>query len=435
MRRVLIVSPHFPPVNAPDMQRVRLALSHFREHGWEPTVLAVRPDRVEGAVLDPLLEQTFPTDIPIHRVGGISPRLTRKFGIGSLWWRCGRALRATGESLLREHKFDLVFFSTTLFNSFTLGPRWLRRFGVPYVLDYQDPWVNDYYRVTGNRPPGGAAKYWLAQASARRHEPRVLRAAGGVIAVSSAYGPSLAMRYPWFAAGTVQTIPFGTSTHDLKLARHHEPATSLVPVGDGNIHHVYAGRGGADMAPALTLLFRSFRRFLDTHPKVAERMRFHFIGTDYAPPPLGQLTALPVAEREGILPYVSEHCQRVPYFDALHYIVRADALVIVGSNDPSYSASKIFPYLFSGRPLLTIAHAGSLMLDLALAQARTGCFAFDQSPVNHTALVSRIHHEWFVQKGYLQSPPIDQARLLPHTAATMTRQLIRVFDQAIAPLS
>ena len=55
VKKVLIVSPHFPPINAPDMQRVRLALPYLRELGWEPTVIAVGPDLVEGGVRDPLL--------------------------------------------------------------------------------------------------------------------------------------------------------------------------------------------------------------------------------------------------------------------------------------------------------------------------------------------------------------------------------------------
>ncbi len=48
MRRVLIVSPHFPPTNAPDHQRVRMSLPYFQENGWEPVVLAVTADGVSA---------------------------------------------------------------------------------------------------------------------------------------------------------------------------------------------------------------------------------------------------------------------------------------------------------------------------------------------------------------------------------------------------
>ena len=235
VKKILIVSPHFPPVNAPDMQRVRLALPHLRGLGWEPTVLAVDPSSVEGAVIDPLLERTYPSDIRVIRVKGLPARFTRWAGIGSLWWRCGRALRRAGDALLAEESFDLVFFSTTQFDVFTLGPRWKRRFGVPYVLDYQDPWVNDYYRDTHTRPPGGALKFWFSQFTARRREPAVLRDSFGIVSVSRAYGPDLKRRNPWFRADTVQTIPFGSTPGDLELARRHPPLNPLIPFGDGHL--------------------------------------------------------------------------------------------------------------------------------------------------------------------------------------------------------
>jgi hypothetical protein len=308
MRRVLLVSPHFPPVNAPDMQRARLALPYLRELGWSPTVLAVSPERVEGAVLDPLLAATYPAEVPVLRVGGVSPRLTRPLGFGSLWWRCGHALRRAGDALLATQPHDLVFFTTTQFDAFTLGPRWRQRFGVPYALDYQDPWVNTYYRRAGVRPPGGPLRYWFSQYTARRREPAVVRGAGAILSVSSAYVPDLLSRYPGLDPDRLHHLPFGASAADLELARTHRPAKPLVNFDDGHQHLVYAGRCGPDMTRSLTLLFRAFRRQLERCPEQAARLRFHFIGTDYAPPPLGRYWALPIAEQEGVAPSIVTAC-------------------------------------------------------------------------------------------------------------------------------
>lgn len=433
MRRVLIVSPHFPPVNAPDMQRTRLALPYLRDLGWDPVVLAVTPERIEGAVLDPLLLETYPADVRVVRVGGIPPGLTRRLGFGSLWWRCGGALRRAGDALLAREQFDLVFFSTTQFDAFTLGRRWWQRFRVPYVLDYQDPWVNGYYRRTHTRPPGGHFKFWFAQFTARRREPATLRHAKAVVAVSAAYGPDLCQRYAWLDAGRIHHLPFGTSEADFAIARRHRPAASLMPTGDGKVHLVYAGRCGPDMTISLTLLFRAFARFRQTHPAVADRMRFHFIGTDYAPPPLGRFWALPIAETEGVVDQVEEHCYRVPYFDALHYLTNADALVVVGSNDATYSASKIFPYLFARRPLLTIVHESSLMLSLAHNQGIATSYGYpvlDLTAPEFETLVARIHREWFVDGGWQRKPSGSLEALHRHTAAAMTERLAAVFDHA-----
>lgn len=430
MRKVLIVSPHFPPTNAPDMQRVRLALPHLRACGWEPVVLAVHPDFIEGGVRDALFERTYPGDIRVVRVRGIPSKLTRRLGFGGLWFRCGRALCAAGEKLLREEKFDLVFISTTQFDAFTLGPRWKRRFGVPFVVDYQDPWFTDYYGRNGTPPPGGRLKFAFAQLRARLREPAVLREASGIVAVSSAYGPALARAYPGFDASRVITLPFGTSAGDLELARAHAPSHPLVPFGDGCVHHVYAGRAGPDMAVALAALFRAFRRYQTSHPAEAARVRFHFIGTSYAPPPLGRESVMPVARAEGVESHVAEHCARVPYFDALHYLVKADALVVVGSDDPAYSASKIFPCILARRPTLLVFHKSSPVLAFA-EQAHCGVrFGFaDASDID--ALAGDIHRRWFAEGGMNTGPGGVPAEFNGCTAETMTRQLAACFDTAV----
>jgi hypothetical protein len=414
------------------MQRARLALPHLRELGWDPVVLAVEPSVVEGAVLDPLLEQTYPADIPIVRVRGISSRLTRPFGFGSLWWRTAGALRRAGDALLAVGGFDLVFFTTTQFDAFTLGPRWLARFGVPYVLDYQDPWVNDYYHRTGTRPPGGPFKFWLSQFTARRREPAVLRSAAGIVSVSTSYGPDLFARNPGFDPAKFHHLPFGAATTDLDLSRHHRPARPLIPFGDGRVHFVYAGRCGPDMHLSLTLLFRAFSRYRNSHPELASRIRLHFIGTGYAPPPLGRHWVLPVAVAEGVAEQVAEHCYRVPYFDALHYLVAADSLLVVGSDDPTYSASKIFPYLLARRPLLTIVHQHSLMLKLAREQGIATTYGFTTETNDLDSIVGSIHAGWFVSEGYHVTPSGDLRLLAAHTAAGMTRRLAAVFDHAIS---
>ena len=430
MRRVLVVSPHFPPVNAPDMQRARLALPHLRALGWEPVVLAVAPELVEGAVIEPLLEQTYPADIRIVRVRGIPFRLTRRFGFGSLWWRCGRALRRAGDELLAREKFDLVFFTTTQFDAFCLGRRWLRSHGVPYVLDYQDPWVNDYYRQTGTRPPGGAAKYWLSQYTARRREPAAVRSAAAIVSVSASYGPDLLARHPDLPASRIHHLPFGAAQGDLETARNLRPSPPLVKRADGRVNFVYAGRCGPDMSRSLTLLFRAFRRHLDTRPADAERMVFHFIGTDYAPPPLGRYWATPIAEAEGVAAQVREHCYRVPYFEALHYLGTADALIVVGSNDPGYSASKIFPYLMARRPLLAIVHEDSLMLQLARARGIHTGYGFGNEPEVSEATIERIRAEWFEGRGYQHPPPEEMSLPQEFTAQGMARRLTEIFDRA-----
>jgi len=62
MRRVLFVTPHFPPDGSAATHRVRLLAPHMAAHGWEPTVLTVDSRDYEGR-LDAALAASVPADL------------------------------------------------------------------------------------------------------------------------------------------------------------------------------------------------------------------------------------------------------------------------------------------------------------------------------------------------------------------------------------
>ena len=208
MKRVLIISPHFPPINAPDMQRVRMSLPYYAENGWEAVVLCVDEAQVEG-FRDPLLNKTIPDNIEIHPVGAFSASWTRKFGLGSLSMRSFFQFRKKGNELLKKKKFDLVFFSTSLFHVVALGPYWKKKFGIPFVVDMQDPWRNDFYLEHPElpRPP----KFRIAYTINKWLEARSMPHADGIIAVTQGYIDTLRKRYPALQKVKAQVMPFGSS--------------------------------------------------------------------------------------------------------------------------------------------------------------------------------------------------------------------------------
>jgi hypothetical protein len=138
---------------------------------------------------------------------------------------------------------------------------------------------------------------------------------------------------------------------------------------------------------------------------------------------------MPVARAEGVENHVREHCYRVPYFDALYYLQKADALLAVGSNDPSYSASKIFPYILARRPILVVFHEQSPVLAFA-RQARVGVRLSFAGPEDINVLAADVHLHWFVEGGRSRFEPFDAAAFAPFTAASLTARLAAVFNTA-----
>ncbi|HET7536196.1 MAG TPA: glycosyltransferase [Candidatus Didemnitutus sp.] len=419
MKRVLIVSPHFPPTNAPDMQRARQCLPHLTALGWQAEVLAVDPADAT-APRDPLLLETLPA-VPVHRVRALPRTLGRLLGLGSLGLRAHRALDREGDRLLREKRFDLVFFTTTQFVVMTLGARWQREHGVPYVVDWQDPWVTDYYDRPGAPPPPGGWKYRFAARQARKHEGPCLRDAAGLVSTSPEYVEQLKGRYAWFASKPAQVIPFGADPVDFAVARDAR-VPSAFERRDGTRHLVYVGAVGPIMRPALELLFAGLNEHLRSDPAARSQIRLHFVGTSYAPAGQATPSVLPLAESAGVADCVEEHTDRVGHFVALKTMLSADALLLLGSADRGYSPSKIATLALAGKPVLALIPGGG-QLDQTLASLGFAQLA-RFSPAPETNAV----------RSFLASPgnvPAVNRELDRWKAMERTRELAEFFSRAL----
>lgn len=359
MKRVLIVSPHFPPINAPDMQRIRMGLPYYRSNEWEPTVLAVDPDRVD-ALRESELMATVPKDVRVVTCSAWPLRWTRRIGLGNIGIRGFTALYRAGAELLRREKFDLVFFSNTQFITFALGPLWRARFGVPFIIDVQDPWRTDYYERKGSRKPPGGWKYQFARFQAWALEGFTFRRSAGVMSVSESYIDDLRRRYPEFNA-PAEVLGFGASENDVAFARRGPPSPNAYERSPGELHFLYTGASGPVMPHALMVLFDGLRKYAERHPERARRLQFHFFGTSYVAPGKGVASVMPIAEACGVPGHVDEIPHRLGHLECMRLQTEADILLLPGSSDLAYSPSKIYPYYLSGNPILGLVFRDSVM--------------------------------------------------------------------------
>lgn len=414
------------------MHRVRLLLPYLRGCGIDATVLAVDAASV-ASPRDAWLADGIPLDIPIKRVRGLGLMWANIPGLGTLSNRAFFSLRATGCRLLRAASktspYDLIYFSTTEFSTFKLGPIWKREFGVPFVVDYQDPWVSDYYiehpEVT---PPGGRLKYSVSQWLARQSEPKTLLRCDGISSVSENYVNQIRNRYAFAKNIPAITLPFPADDRDLKrLAANEAVPQHMFNPNDGLQHWVYVGRGGQDMHHALRGLFVAFRNALSRDRSLAT-VRLHFLGTSYAAPGRGRPSIKPLAAEYGISHFVQELTDRIPYSTTLRCLLDASALIVPGSDDRGYTASKIYPYLLAGKPLLGIFHEQSSVHDIV--QSVGGCrlvgFRKD-TPIEQIA--QNVYEVFFGERLYQRPLPLIRENLYPHTAEHQALKLRTFFEQ------
>jgi hypothetical protein len=328
-------------------------------------------------------------------------------------------LGRAGAELLRSSRFDLVFFSTTQYRLLELGPVWRRAHGVPYAVDWQDPWMTDYYERPGAPPPPGGWRYRFAQAEARTLEGPCLRAASGWVGASPAYERDLQARYPWFAGLPRAVIPFGFDPDDYDIAARVGAGADFDGPA-GTLHIASVGAVGPIMRPALEVVCAAARRLREAGKDDA-RFRLHFIGTSYAPPGAEQASVLPLAAAHGVADVVREIPARLRYFGALQTMRRAGALLLLGSDDPGYNPSKIAAVAFAGRPVLAcVGHAAlaAQLRQLGLAGVvETGASGAVES---FAALLRSV--------SALPAPPAGNLGGL--TAAARTRELALLLDAA-----
>ena len=432
MRNVLIVSPRFPPINAPDLHRVRLSLPHFEEYGWRPEVWAVNPNRVERD-RDPLLKKTITTRTDVHEVGALDPDWTRLVGLGSLPLRALPFYFWRGTRRLARGDIDLVYFSTTAFPVMILGRYWKWRFGVPYVIDMQDPWHTDYYvgKPKEEQPP----KFWFSYRLNKYLEPVAMRGVDGIISVSQGYCDTLQTRYDNVTPEMCDVIPFGAAEVDFEVMEGSGVTQPFVDPDDDTIDVVYAGRGGHDMATAARGLFGALRRGREEQPELYDRVRMHFIGTSYAPAGEGEKTIEPIAEQYGVEDAVTERTDRIPYFQSLRLLRDADHLVVPGSDDPDYTASKLYPYILSRRPVLAAFHQNSSVVEI-LRQTGAGTAVTFDGRTDQDTLAQEVLAAWTPMLERLPyTPDTDWDVFQPYTAEAMTRRQVDVFDQVVSRTS
>ncbi len=441
LRNVLIVSPRFPPINAPDHQRVRMSLPYFSEFGWNPVVLALKPELHpeynEGVNLDWLSAKSLPASIEVIEVGAIPAPPVKAFGASNLGVRCLYHLNRTGRELIAKRNIDVAYFSTTMFPVMALGRKWYEGSRTPYVLDFQDPWLSDYYdSPDAPAPPGGKLKFGISQSISRALEPYALRKVNHIISVSPAYPEMLMKRYDWLNAEQFTVMPFGAPTRDFEIIKQHDVRQSIFDKNDGKRHWVYVGRGGGDMTLALRALFLAIHNHRAQHSDYWSNTKLHFVGTNYAAGERAVKLVEPLAHECGVGDLVEEHVHRINYFEALKVLLDSDVVMVIGSNDASYTASKVYPCILAKKPLFALFHEQSSVVNVVRDCNAGRVVTFDSNDVAEDLVVKitpQLNALITLEPDAIQET--DWHMFEQFTAREMTRKQCAVFDKCCSTSS
>jgi hypothetical protein len=346
MKKIIIVSPHFPPSNLVGVHRARFLAKYLPEFNWEPIVVCVHERYYEEKLDFDLLKLTRDgTRVEKVNALGTKPvRLIGDIGLRGFFPMYFRILR-----LCRKEKVEVLYITIPSFWAALLGRLVHMTNGIKYGIDYQDPWVHVF--------PGSNktfSRHWWSTKLARLLEPFAVKKASFITGINQAYIQGTIDRNPHLLNQCqFAEMPIGIDPDDFEKAKLIQKPAYFFHANQ-KYKLVYAGA----ILPKAFQVLEAFLEAIADQKKICDNIEIYFIGTGKtANDPEGHRVR-PFAQKYGLWEdIVFEYPQRIPYLDVLLHLNASNGVLIIGSTETHYSPSKVFQAILSNKPVFAILHS------------------------------------------------------------------------------
>lgn len=368
--RVAILAYYYPPANASGAQRPMRFAKYLPEFGFEPHVIAAAEES-EG-------------DRPAHaryvpdRASANCERAVRRAAWIQRWilpydqkfaWK--PYVVEAGAALLSAGDIDCIVSTAPPVTTHFAALELKRRFGVPWVADFRDPFYGNPMRVSRR-------SRWSDFVAERQ----VVNNADAIIANTETLGESLRQRYPGRANDIVVLMngydpeeplgPASVPTREQKLLSH--------------IGALYDGRKP-------DVIVQSFLRLIAAGKLNPREVKLDFVGPYHPTLPIG------TGDTGELMSQGAMDCpgEVLPRDEANRKMAEADWLLLLDLNrtgDRLQVPAKVFDYVRVERPILAITYRDSPTERL-----------LDQSGLRHVCIDPGAEDEQIDQKviGFLRS--------------------------------
>ncbi len=381
VKRLLLISSHFPPDGAAGTHRVMRFTTHLYASGWDVSVLTMDPAYyLSGTQTDERLLAAIPGDIHIYRTkalrgvtalirlrnrlsrarrasqpppatldtGGArhaspSRRLKDAFtdlcavpdrDVGWLWYAVRR-----GAQIIRRNGIDVILSSAPPFTCHVVADVLRGMYGRKWVADFRDPWSRSPW-ATPERAAGwrGAVHRWLERRTVEHADAVILNTKRMHAEFTTYYGPSNARKF--------HTV---TNGYDLELLQPYinTPKDHAGPLTLTHAGSFYRDRQPAALLTALASVIRQGRIPTDG-------ILLHFVG---AIAPRFEVPALISQLR---LESVVRLTPPVPHHESLRSLSQSDVLLVVQPGTSLQVPVKLYEYMAFGKPILALADRGAV---------------------------------------------------------------------------
>lgn len=392
MKRVLIITYYWPPTGGSGVQRWVKFAKFLPQYGWQPVVYA--PENPERPAVDESLADDIPPEAEIvtHPIvepyslyrkimgRGSSVKMTELTGTSGekqsfkkklslfirgnlfipdprVWW-VKPSVRFL-EKYLEKHPVDAVVSTGPPHSVHLIAKEVARSVGLPWLMDFRDPWTGIYYFDSLRLTAASKRKYFKMEQSCLDASSVVLTCTPDVQAD--------------FAARTRTPVEMVTNGYD-------EDDYRVEPFDDGFFNVTQTGQMGADGNPKV--LWKVLSGLCSNVDGFRERLRVRLLGSvDDA-----VLESIGDAGLDGNLVNLGYR----PHSAAVLEQVSAALLLIPLRDDPEMAKilpGKLFEYLAARRPILGFGQEdGAMARVLSATGAGRVCDWDDEAGVEEAVM-------------------------------------------------
>ncbi|MBD3232568.1 MAG: glycosyltransferase [candidate division Zixibacteria bacterium] len=291
MKKVLVLSPYFPPYGGGGIIRVHNFVKYLPENGYNPVVLALKPQYYENLYSIKDLEREYNDSVKVFRTPGLEPvakeikekacgvkeksyrdkillsilkKVANTFLIPDRMILWSPYAIKRGIEIIREENIELIFSTSPPFSTHLLARALSKLSGLRYLVDYRDDWVGNSYFGTSYNAVRRSMEKWM--------EHVILKGASGVVTVTEESSELFRRKYPDLDIGKIRLIPNGFDP-DYFLSRSGD---SDVSRNGGRINFVHTGSLTSKRDPIYFLT--ALRDLLREEPDYANRIKISFLG-------------------------------------------------------------------------------------------------------------------------------------------------------------
>lgn len=360
-RKVLIITYYWPPSGGAGVQRWLKFSKYLREFGWEPVIYT--PENPEAPAIDNSLEKDIPLGISIIKRPIIEPYSAYKRFVGmksgekvnagflqekekpgmaegfAVWLRGNffipdarrfwiRPSVKFLKNYLEDNPVDAIVSTGPPHSMHLIALQIHKKLHIPWLADFRDPWTGiDFYH-----------QLKLSSLADRLHhklEKKVLSSATAVTVVSQ----DMVNEFNGIVKRDYKLVTNGYDEQDISPLPLNQLDTKF------SISHIGSINGSRNPLG----LWKVLAEMIKLNPEFNDKLQIKLVGKV----DIGVLKSI---EENGLTSHLSR-IEYMPHQEVMHEIQKSQVLLLLINNTPNAKGiltGKIFEYLGSGRPILSI---------------------------------------------------------------------------------